>query len=213
MFQQSDLDLLTEYATAQIPHSGGTVFSHLHGTFRLLEAWGASRTLCLAGLYHGIYGTEASPRAVIPLSDRGRVCAAIGGEAEVLVYLFCVGRRPFLMTLNASDRSIHNRLDGSQIAITEADLRDLIELEVANWVELLPRYSMHDEMLDRFTVAFEMWREFMSLNAYRAMERALLDKCRHPPSLGRRAGHVLTSRLPWLRRRLSRVRRWRDKRF
>lgn len=202
--------LLAQYGAAQIPHSGDTLLSHLHGTFELLEAWGNSRDACLAGLFHGIYGTETYLPMTIPLSERARVRQAIGEKAEALVYLFCVGHRPFFMTLTPEQVFVYDRVTDCQLAITGEQLGNLLEIEVANWVEQMPRYSMHDDVLDRFAVAVYASRTLISSKAYNAMLRALLDKCGQPPTLRRWAGHALANRVPLLRNTIGAVRRWRD---
>ena len=202
--------LLAEYCAAQKRHSGDTLLSHLRGTFELLDAWGNSRDACHAGLFHGAYGTETYVPQTIPLSERARVRQAIGERAETLVYLFCVSHRPFFMTLTAEQPIVHDRLLDRQLAVTGEQLHDLVEIEAANWVEQMPRYSMHVDELDRFAVGVDASKNLMSSKAYRAMLRALLDKYRDPPTLQRRASHALVHCVPMLRSTIGAARRWRD---
>src|SRR5215469_3762148 len=202
------LNLLAEYCAAQKPHSGNTLLSHLLGTFELLNTWGSSRDACYAGLFHGVYGTEKYLPQTIPLSHRVGVRKAIGEAAEGLVYLFCVSEhRPFFMTLTAEHPTIHDRLFDEQLAITGEQVRNLIEIEVANWVEQLPRYSMHFDELERFAAGIEASKNFMTPRAYRAILEALLEKYRDRPTLRRRAGHALVNSVSLFRRTLAAARR------
>lgn len=56
---------------------------------QVVTAWssGGGRRVRLAALCHATYGTEGFPHALLPLDRRARLQAAIGDEAEALVYL------------------------------------------------------------------------------------------------------------------------------
>jgi hypothetical protein len=71
--------------TSKIAHSGTTLFNHLYGTYKILKSHGASETVCLAGLYHSVYGTEFYDQLHI---DRNQIKNIIGAEAEQIVYNF-----------------------------------------------------------------------------------------------------------------------------
>lgn len=84
------------------PHSGATLFHHLLGTYRLLKSWGCDEDLCVAGLYHSIYGTPAYPDGPLPKSRRGELSNVIGVRAEEIVYQFSDMNWP-LMFANGHD--------------------------------------------------------------------------------------------------------------
>ncbi|MFD5480639.1 DUF6817 domain-containing protein [Streptomyces hawaiiensis] len=80
--------LLRGLGAADIAHPGGTLLTHLTRVQRRLAAWDARPALQLAGLCHAFYGTDGFPDAPLPLDRRGELAAAVGAEAEALVYLY-----------------------------------------------------------------------------------------------------------------------------
>jgi hypothetical protein len=73
--------------TGNISHSQTMFFTHCLNTFKLLKSQGRPEDVCLAGLYHSIYGTELfNPNISI---SREVVQSYIGESAEKLVKLFC----------------------------------------------------------------------------------------------------------------------------
>jgi hypothetical protein len=73
--------------TENISHSQSTFYLHCLNTYRLLRSQGRSQDVCLAGLYHSVYGTEFyNPQINI---TRELVQSYIGNSAEHLVKLFC----------------------------------------------------------------------------------------------------------------------------
>ena len=86
--------LLKSSGAMQATHGERTLFGHLMGTHDLLKAWGNSEPVCLAGLFHSIYGTNAFERQCLATDQRHTLQAAIGAEAETLAWLFCKIDRP-----------------------------------------------------------------------------------------------------------------------
>jgi hypothetical protein len=84
--------------TADIRHSRSTFFSHCFNIYNMLKEKGLEENVCLAGLFHSIYGTESFKT---PLSiDRETVRSYIGAYAENLVYEFCNIRPRFKMIVS-----------------------------------------------------------------------------------------------------------------
>lgn len=147
---------------------------HLRGTFELLEAGGNPAELCTAGLFHSIYGTQsyrdrsASPR------DRERIRRVIGERAEALAYLFCVtDRSEFFAALGWTEMSLEDRERGERVAISPETLAALIEIEVANYLEFLPRTRGSRAELRAFSGRIEAARAVITPGAYRAAWRLL----------------------------------------
>ena len=86
--------LLHSCGSEQAPHSGRTLLLHLQGTHDLLKTWGNPPCVCLAGLFHSIYGTNAFRRRSLGADQRPSLRAAIGVEAEALAWIFCSIQRP-----------------------------------------------------------------------------------------------------------------------
>jgi hypothetical protein len=133
------LDFLVNKAnTATIRHSGRTLFAHLHGTHSLLWSWGAREDVCLAGLFHSIYGTRSFKHKSWPLTERHVVRDLIGREAEWRAYLFCATARPraFLDAAEVGQpRIVFDMFRNSELLITPQELKDLLEIEAANLIE------------------------------------------------------------------------------
>jgi hypothetical protein len=73
--------------TEHIPHSQSNFFIHSLNTFQILKSQNRPQEVCLAGLFHSIYGTEfVNPNVEL---TRETVQGYIGSEAEHLVKLFC----------------------------------------------------------------------------------------------------------------------------
>jgi len=81
------------------------------GTYNILEKWDNTKEICLAGLFHSIYGTRVYKISSIDFSKRKYIESIIGKRAEELVYLFCV-----------TDR----REDGNLIEKNQIILKDII---------------------------------------------------------------------------------------
>jgi len=73
-----------------VEHSGRSLYKHLLGTYELLIEWDAPTNLCIAGLFHSIYGTMSFKSNILTLEVRGELQKLIGKEAEKLVYLYCI---------------------------------------------------------------------------------------------------------------------------
>ena len=91
-----------------VGHSGRTLFAHLKGTYELLRSWGVAEEVCVAGLFHSVYGTRVfRHRCLEPTArNRGLVAYMIGERAERLVYLFCVADRPHFAEAGAVGREL-----------------------------------------------------------------------------------------------------------
>lgn len=132
---------LREFAGDGEPHSGDTLYAHLLGTYQLLRAWNAPEYVCVAGLFHSIYGTATYTRPVYP--SRGCVIDTIGQRAEYLVYLFCFRSTDSFSSLleslryNSNQESVGliHRVTGETLACTREEIRDLAVIIAANAVE------------------------------------------------------------------------------
>src|SRR3546814_18378901 len=80
---------------------------------------GNPQTICLAGLFHSIYGTAHFRHATLPFSQRRVVKNLIGAEAEALAYLFCVTDRP---------TGLLRQWDKPDIVVDDSYTRDLAVL-------------------------------------------------------------------------------------
>lgn len=118
-------------------HSGRTFFEHLFNTMKILEQRkNNSDDLCIAGLYHSIYGTEFY-NFDDPSINRDKISDIIGSYAEFLVWVFC-------STTDRINKFINNAGNYDDNVRT-----DLIRLELANLIE----QGASRQDIDRLSVA------------------------------------------------------------
>jgi hypothetical protein len=137
------LRYLIELPDVFLSHSGTTLFHHLLGTYRILKSWRCKEDLCLAGLFHSIYGTPVYRPGPLPESRRVELRAIVGARAEELAHEF--SRVDWSDLLARGDRALRTQS------------ADLITLAAANFVEQVGRIAqlsgddlMARESLGRF---------------------------------------------------------------
>lgn len=129
--------LLRELGAAQIEHPGGTLLAHLLRVSTLLAEWGARPALQRAGLCHAFYGTDGFATALLDLDRRHELVAAIGTEAESLVYFYAsCDRRASYPTLADARGLFHDRFAGRRFSPTQGQRRDFAELTAANELDI-----------------------------------------------------------------------------
>lgn len=121
----------------RVPHQNRHLYDHLCGTYDLLAAWGNPAHVCLAGLFHSIYGTKHFRRATLPFSQRRQLRQLIGYDAEQLAYLFCVADRPngLIGQWGRTDIVIHDRHQNDLVVLNRQELLWLLEIEAANLLD------------------------------------------------------------------------------
>ena len=129
---------LLALGAGEFAHVSGSLAAHLHGTEALLRRWGAREALCLAGLYHAVYGTDGIVGSLASVGARIRIAELIGDEAERIAYLYgACARDAFHPRIGAPDElRFADRFAGTEYPIDADQLRDFCELSVANELEL-----------------------------------------------------------------------------
>lgn len=121
------LGFLRDAGAQQASHSGRSLLDHLWGTYRLLQQRGEEPAVCLAGLFHSVYGTSIYQSATI--QDRAAVRDLIGERAEQLAWLFCQLQRPQCWALAGDTLPL---AAGGTTTLTPAQRWDLLQIERAN---------------------------------------------------------------------------------
>jgi hypothetical protein len=171
------LELLERLYTDRSAHSGGALLDHLLGTWTYLREWGNPEYVCSAGLFHSIYATQSYRTQSAALDDRPMIREVIGREAEELAFLFCVAqRRSFFEQLGNPKPELHDRVHDAILAVTPRAIRDLIEVEVANYVEFMPRTDFTLDELEDFQARVDAGRYALSAAAYEAACSAIHAK-------------------------------------
>lgn len=169
------LKLLDTLDVNQPRPSGRTLAEHLEGTRALLAGMGSAPEVCLAGLFHSVYGAEGGTSRArdANLNRRGEVRAVIGPAAEELAYLYSALERQHLFSNARRDGNytVHDLFVNLEVPVSETTLRQLFEIEAANFVEgSLSRFdAISDEGLGHFRALWESARRFVHATAYAAV--------------------------------------------
>jgi hypothetical protein len=93
--------------------------------------------VCMAGLFHSIYGTAHFHHKSWSLEDRHVIRDLIGYEAEFLVYIFCVTDRPnaFYTQIGKTPIIVHDKFLDRPTKLTQQELQNLLDIEFANLTE------------------------------------------------------------------------------
>ena len=126
---------LREQLTDSVAHAKGTLYEHLLGTYTLLKAWGADETVCRAGLFHSVYGTNVFTTHSIPLTNRTKVAALIGKDAEHLAFLFSRIERPERLLETLEHGRVIDTFTKQSELIQKKDVTDIVTIEIANLIE------------------------------------------------------------------------------
>ena len=150
------VELLERFGAVSVEHPSGTLLEHLRGTYEQLDRWGCSKDLCLAGLYHSVYGTEKFRKQTVPLEARDAVRGAIGRQAEEIAYLYCaLSRESLYRNLDVGAPYGVKTQDGGEVPLSLAQLADLMTLDLANRLEQLPRTSRDFGQIERDRTVYE----------------------------------------------------------
>ena len=179
MIHQKHLDLLLDLNADTNPHSGGALLDHLRGTHDLLQEWGNDQAVCIGGLFHSIYGTQSYRTQSASLDDRQRIRTVVGERAERLAFLFGVSNRgEFFESLDRDEVTLWNRIHEQATPVTHDELRDLIEMELANFVEFMPRLPFTEDELAAFEANVKRAKGLITARAYAAVKTAIEAKRR-----------------------------------
>lgn len=89
------INKLIELGAGNFEHLDGSLINHLKGTYMLLKSWDSDPDLCVAGLYHAVYGTSGFDEVIISGDDRNKIRGIIGEDSERIVYSYCACDRDF----------------------------------------------------------------------------------------------------------------------
>jgi hypothetical protein len=145
--RQRALDFLGSRGADTISHLNGTLLDHLLATESILRGWGSGETLCLAGLCHAAYGTDGFAPHLVSWHDRHVLAAATGLEVEETVYLYASCDRSLVYRQLPGDGpvSFRDRFLGRTNLSSEAELRDFVDLTLANELEIAVSASSGSE--------------------------------------------------------------------
>ena len=104
------ITVLKDSAASEIWHKHGSFYDHLHDVWEAMSVWNQPQAWCRLGLFHSAYSNSfVSMGLYDAATDRPKLRALIGADAENLVYKFCVIDRKHL----------------EEMVITESEIRKL----------------------------------------------------------------------------------------
>jgi hypothetical protein len=140
--RRAALKFLRGHGADTTHHVFGDLLSHLCGVEAMVRAWGGSDLLALAALGHATYGTDGFEPHILELSERPELAAAIGSEAEALVYFYdSCDRNEFYPQLEephttVADLRFRDRFRGVDITPRAEQVSLFVDLTYANEAEL-----------------------------------------------------------------------------
>jgi hypothetical protein len=146
---------LLAHGADKTAHSGHTLWNHLNGVHDILRNSKFPDYLCVAGLFHSVYGTQVFKKVTVDRSHRTEVKALIGEKSESLVMAFCELLRPKLFE-SALQQRIQLLPDWMEQLDTAYDKKqffaDLLALECANLAEqrtlhAFPKLAQHAQAI------------------------------------------------------------------
>ena len=148
---KTDLKPLTDYLVGigvdDIEHTDKSYLAHLIAVCRGLDRWGCEEHVCLAGLFHSIYGTELFQGFTLPFEKRDEVRKLIGERAEHLAWINCVLDRAVFdnsHTQTEGPWQMRNRLNGEPIVMDETEFNKLSVMHLWDWLEQVERWNNWD---------------------------------------------------------------------
>ena len=140
---QKYIQFLLSKKLNELPHSGSNFFDHLVKTFNILKTWKKSDKVCVAGLFHSVYGNEYY-KPTINIS-REEVKNLVGEECENLIFKF-------------------NNCDRNKVIKEETDY-DLISIISANFLSQNTFIETENECIDEITNK-SIYNYFLNLPNY-----------------------------------------------
>jgi hypothetical protein len=165
------LSKLHELGAHQLQHLNGDLAQHLKGTYELLREWGNSEPVCLAGLFHAVYGTAGFPAALLSLDKRSDIAAVIGDEAEELVYLYGACDRDYTYSklISHEEPNYRNRFTQESFSLPRLLLASFCELTLANELEIvLQSHKAREDCRAFFVPLFASFEGLVSPTAFEA---------------------------------------------
>ncbi len=162
------VSFLESIGARDVDHSDDGLLAHLDATFDVLQRWGNSTDVCLAGLCHAVYGTDGFAVGLLDIEERDRLTAVIGPAAEALVYFYASCDRKFFYPLIGSrPLRFRDRFTAVEFEPPETSVRACLELMLANDVEIAYREKAFAEYTKKhFSRFFLKSGDFVSSAAF-----------------------------------------------
>jgi len=146
-------NFIREVGADEVSHSEKTYLAHAIGVHNDLREWNCDESMCCAGVFHSIYGTELFQRFTLPLERRGEVRDLIGERAEQLAYLNCAMDRTHFdrsVFQTAGPYAVLDRFTDQEVVVSVDEFDELARLHLCDWLEQVVRAKMWDYRRDAY---------------------------------------------------------------
>lgn len=167
------LEQLIKLSAHKTEHINENLLEHLRATHDLLSEWDNPTSICMAGLYHAVYGTDGFPTQLVPLNNRRDISSIIGTDAEELVYFYgaCDRQYTYHHLINSPTLSYRDRFTDQKRIPSQVQFSAFCELTLANELQIVMANSDLLEQYHEFYVTlFTKIEGFVSKAAYRTYE-------------------------------------------
>jgi hypothetical protein len=146
---------LVKLGTHKVAHQDETLMDHMFRTCAILQDMKAEDHICLAALFHGVYGTEALHNdnvESIPDEKRAEVRAFVGPLVEQMICNFSVMSYASLgksfrnvMRPNGSPE-MKDRRTGEDIPLDRDGFEDLLRMKLGDVLAHMPQQVGHSQL-------------------------------------------------------------------
>jgi hypothetical protein len=150
----------------KVAHQDVTLIDHMFRVFAILQDMKAKEHICVAGLFHGVYGTEGlhdDDVESIPDRKRVEVRAIVGPEVEQVIFNFSVMSyaslgKSFRKVMHPKGTpELKDRRTGEEIPLDREQFLDILRMKLGDVLAHLPPQVGHT-VLDMPTEYAGFWK-------------------------------------------------------
>ncbi|AJT69275.1 DUF6817 domain-containing protein [Streptomyces chattanoogensis] len=162
----------------KVAHQDVTLMDHMFRACAILQDMKAKEHICLAGLFHGAYGTEGLHNddvESIPDWKRAKVRSVVGPEVEQIIFNFSVMSyaslgKSFRKVMRPNGKpEIKDRRTGADIPMDREAFLDLLRMKLGDVLAHLPPQVGHSlvDVTTEYSGFWKMAAEYLGPDAIR----------------------------------------------
>ncbi|MFH9353652.1 DUF6817 domain-containing protein [Kitasatospora sp. NPDC017646] len=166
----------------KVAHQDGTLVEHMFRACAILQDMKAKESVCLAGLFHGSYGTEGlhndDPDS-IPESKRVAVREIVGPEVEQVIFTFSVmsyqslGKSFRRIMRPGGTPELKDRRTGEEIPLDREQYLDILRLKLGDVLAHMPPQVGHTlvDLPTEYAGFWKMAAEYFGLDTIKTWNK------------------------------------------
>lgn len=148
-------DDLVRLGVHKVAHQDHTLMDHMYRACAIQQDMKSTDHICLAALFHGVYGTEglhSDEVDAIPEARRTELRAVVGPEIERLIFNFSVmsyqslGKSLRNLMRPSGKPELKDRRTGEDIPLDRREFEDLLRLKLGDVLAHLPEQAAHSQL-------------------------------------------------------------------